>query len=302
MTVEPSAEQSPTAAGSGASATQSFRSTEKYRGARGEAASPERVSAVATAMLASIHQVIRDYGVTYPEYQAAKGWLIEVGEGGEWPLFLDVFVEHAVEEVQASTQQGTKGTILGPYYLPGAARLRRPGAPCPCARTRRAARWSSPVRSATSTAAQSPVRRSTSGRPTTTATTPGSRRTCPRATCVAWSSPDDDGRFEITHDPAGAVPDPHRRADRQAHRRCGLAPVAPGSPAPDRRCPRAPRDHHPAVLQRRRVARQRRRGGGEAGADPRSRRPGRRHPGCVTYDFVLEPTQAAAGGLISRTP
>lgn len=122
-TVEPGVDQSPTAAGSGASATQSFRSTEKYRGGRGEDASPERVSTVATAVLHALHQVIRDYEVTYTEYQAAKAWLIEVGEGGEWPLFLDVFVEHAVEEVQARTQEGTKGTILGPYYLPGAARL-----------------------------------------------------------------------------------------------------------------------------------------------------------------------------------
>jgi catechol 1,2-dioxygenase len=61
--------------------------------------------------------------VTYPEFQAAKAWLIEVGEGGEWPLFLDVFVEHVVEEVAARTQTGTKGSILGPYYLPDQKRL-----------------------------------------------------------------------------------------------------------------------------------------------------------------------------------
>ncbi len=114
---------SPTAAGSGANATASFRSTEKYRSDDSATASPERVSAVVTAVLAGVHQAIRDHEVTYPEFQAAKAWLIEVGEGGEWPLFLDVFVEHVVEEVQAATQQGTKGTILGPYYLPGAQRL-----------------------------------------------------------------------------------------------------------------------------------------------------------------------------------
>ncbi len=114
---------SPTAAGSGASATASFRSTEKYRGGDSATVSPERVSTVVKAVLAGVHQAIRDHEVTYPEFQAAKAWLIEVGEGGEWPLFLDVFVEHVVEEVQAATQQGTKGTILGPYYQPGAQRL-----------------------------------------------------------------------------------------------------------------------------------------------------------------------------------
>jgi catechol 1,2-dioxygenase len=112
----------PTAAGSGASATTAFRGTEQYRAGQA-AVSPERVSAVARAILAGVHQAVRDQQVTYPEYQAAKAWLIEVGEGGEWPLFLDVFVEHVVEEVAAQAQQGSKGTILGPYYLPGQQRL-----------------------------------------------------------------------------------------------------------------------------------------------------------------------------------
>jgi catechol 1,2-dioxygenase len=112
----------PTAAGSGASATTAFRSSEQHRGGLG-AVSPERVSAVARAVLAAVHQVIREEQVTYPEYQAAKAWLIEVGEGGEWPLFLDVFVEHVVEKVAGEWQQGTRGTILGPYYLPGQQRL-----------------------------------------------------------------------------------------------------------------------------------------------------------------------------------
>jgi len=113
---------SPTAAGSGANATASFRTTEAYH-AGTAAVSPERVSTVVKAVLQGVHQAIRDNDVTYPEFQAAKAWLIEVGEGGEWPLFLDVFVEHVVEEVAARTQEGTKGSILGPYYLPDAQRL-----------------------------------------------------------------------------------------------------------------------------------------------------------------------------------
>jgi catechol 1,2-dioxygenase len=89
---------------------------------------PERVDAVVRAVLDGVHTAIREHKVTYPEFQAAKAWLIQVGEGGEWPLFLDVFVEHVVEEVQAETQQGTKGTILGPYYLPGQTRVTSPAA------------------------------------------------------------------------------------------------------------------------------------------------------------------------------
>lgn len=115
------AEQSPTAASSGASATDAFRASRQQAETGG--ASPERVSSVLTAMLDGIHAAIRNHQVTYSEFQAAKQWLIDVGEGGEWPLLLDVFIEHEVEHVAAQSQHGTKGSILGPYYLPNAPRL-----------------------------------------------------------------------------------------------------------------------------------------------------------------------------------
>ncbi len=113
-------ENSPTAAGSGASATQAFRANQRRADSD---TSPERISAVVTALLHGVHQAIRTEQVTYPEFTAAKQWLIEVGEGGEWPLLLDVFVEHEVEAVAAAGQHGTEGSILGPYYLPDAPRL-----------------------------------------------------------------------------------------------------------------------------------------------------------------------------------
>jgi catechol 1,2-dioxygenase len=112
---------SPSAAGSGANASKAFRES-VAQGAGGEV-SAERVNAVVKAVLDGVHSAIRTHQVTYPEFQAAKQWLMDVGEGGEWPLFLDVFVEHVVEEVAAQQQSGTKGSILGPYYLPNQAQL-----------------------------------------------------------------------------------------------------------------------------------------------------------------------------------
>lgn len=109
-------QDSPTAAGSGASASENFKAGAKRRTAAETSA--ERVSSVVTAVLKGVHDAIREHNVTYPEFQAAKGWLMEVGETGEWPLFMDVFVEHVVEDVASKAQQGTKGTIEGPYYLP----------------------------------------------------------------------------------------------------------------------------------------------------------------------------------------
>jgi catechol 1,2-dioxygenase len=116
----------PTAAESGASATESFRWACCPAGTGGvdpTCVDPKRVDVVVRAVLQGVHDAIRAHKVTYAEFQAAKEWLIEVGEGGEWPLFLDVFVEHAVEEVAAQTQEGTKGSILGPYHLPDQKRL-----------------------------------------------------------------------------------------------------------------------------------------------------------------------------------
>jgi catechol 1,2-dioxygenase len=118
-------EHSPTAAGSGASASQVFRATHSAADTASEA-SAERVDDVARAVLRAVHQVIREKNVSYPEFQAVKQWLMDVGEGGEWPLFLDVFVEHVIEEVAARTQNGSVGSIQGPYYIPDQQRVDSP--------------------------------------------------------------------------------------------------------------------------------------------------------------------------------
>jgi len=112
---------SPTAAGSGASASENFKSSAERRSVADTP--PERVSAVVGAVLQGIHAALRENEVSYPEFQAAKGWLMSVGETGEWPLFMDVFVEHVIEDIASQRQHGTKGSIEGPYYLADQARL-----------------------------------------------------------------------------------------------------------------------------------------------------------------------------------
>jgi catechol 1,2-dioxygenase len=113
-------EINPTAAGSGRSATERFAQKDRAGGTVDQA----RVSAIATDAIQALHEVIRRHGVTYAEYDALKAWLIRVGEDGEWPLFLDVWLEHVVEEVANADRLGTSGTIEGPYYIPGAPEFR----------------------------------------------------------------------------------------------------------------------------------------------------------------------------------
>ena len=108
--------QTASAAASGASATERFKSDKPT----GVADTPqERVDLLAREVLDAVHATIRKHKVTYDEYNALKAWLIGVGQDGEWPLFLDVWVEHVVEEVATEHRQGSKGTIEGPYYVPG---------------------------------------------------------------------------------------------------------------------------------------------------------------------------------------
>ncbi|MDQ1631642.1 MAG: catechol 1,2-dioxygenase [Frankiaceae bacterium] len=104
-----------TAAASGTAATERFLTKETAA-----TTSPERVDALAREVLSAVHDVIRRHKVTYDEYDALKSWMIQVGLDGEWPLFLDVWVEHVVEEVASENRVGNKGTIEGPYYVSGA--------------------------------------------------------------------------------------------------------------------------------------------------------------------------------------
>jgi len=108
-----------TAAQSGASATAQFQ----QRARDGAHVSTERVNTLVSEMIFAVHDIVRRHHLTYPEYDALKAWLIQVGVDGEWPLFLDVFLEHAVEQEVNAERPGSKGTIEGPYYVPGAPSL-----------------------------------------------------------------------------------------------------------------------------------------------------------------------------------
>ncbi len=125
-----------TAAASGRNATATFARKERSAAAVDHA----RVSAIATDALAALHEVIRKHQVTYAEYDALKSWLIRVGEDGEWPLFLDVFVEHVVEEVVNADRPGRRRHHRGPVLRAGRTGVRERGHAADARRTSRAPR------------------------------------------------------------------------------------------------------------------------------------------------------------------
>jgi catechol 1,2-dioxygenase len=116
------AETQATAAASGAKATERFHENKKFAAGT----SQERVNLLASRLVKAVNDTVLEEKVTYEEYNAFKAWLIKVGEDGEWPLFLDVWVEHSVEEVANESREGNKGSIEGPYYVPDAPKLESP--------------------------------------------------------------------------------------------------------------------------------------------------------------------------------
>ncbi|MEB4616237.1 catechol 1,2-dioxygenase [Leucobacter sp. M11] len=115
---------SPTAAVAGNVATERFRASGKTVNAHlSPEASRARVNLLATRAVRALNDIVLEERVTYAEYNALKAWLIKVGEDGEWPLWLDVWLEHSVEDVATDHRQGNKGSIEGPYYVPDAPEL-----------------------------------------------------------------------------------------------------------------------------------------------------------------------------------
>ena len=111
------------AADSGANASARFRERMAQTGGRSGVVDTERVNLLASKAVKALNDIILDEKVSYEEYNALKAWLIKVGEDGEWPLFLDVWLEHSVEEVANEHREGIKGTIEGPYYIPDSPEL-----------------------------------------------------------------------------------------------------------------------------------------------------------------------------------
>lgn len=201
-----------TAAASGASATDRFR-TDKATASGQAIADTDRVNTLATELISAVHDVIRRHQVTYEEYNALKSWLISVGEDGEWPLFLDVWIEHVVEEVAGADRKGSKGTIEGPYYVPGAPDLPSVSA-LPMREDEAAPRSSSRARSRESRASPCPARCWSCGRPTTTACTRSSHPASPSGTCAVPSRPTtrDASRYAPSSPPPTRSPPTDRAA------------------------------------------------------------------------------------------
>ncbi|AMJ45633.1 catechol 1,2-dioxygenase [Corynebacterium stationis] len=115
------ATETATAQASGTAATDKFKKTR----APHADTSPERAAAIYKDLFKAFEEITLKHQITYDEYEVVKWWMIQVGENGEWPLWLDVFYEHVVEKANYDRKgyTGTQGSIEGPYYVDNAPKL-----------------------------------------------------------------------------------------------------------------------------------------------------------------------------------
>jgi len=85
-----------------------------------------RVAEVFLDVIGSVADVIRKRQVTFEEFREAIGFVDELTKTGELPLFMDVFLGVAVDDVNYSANGGTESNLEGPFYIPGAPILQPP--------------------------------------------------------------------------------------------------------------------------------------------------------------------------------
>lgn len=63
------------------------------------------------------------HGLGYEDYAAVMQYTVRVSEAGEWPLWMDAFLESTVDTTSYGQGPWTPSAIEGPYYKPGAPLL-----------------------------------------------------------------------------------------------------------------------------------------------------------------------------------
>ena len=79
-----------------------------------------RIASILEDLVEAVAGLVEKHQITHEEYRTAVGFLNEVGETGEVPLILDVFLEALVVDANINDGVATRKNVLGPFYLEGA--------------------------------------------------------------------------------------------------------------------------------------------------------------------------------------
>lgn len=86
-----------------------------------------KVEAAFVDLRQAVLDVIKKHRITWEEYRAGSEWLQLAGsQPHEIALLLDVFLSPTVDDVNAPRTGATESNVEGPFYVPGAPRLKPP--------------------------------------------------------------------------------------------------------------------------------------------------------------------------------
>jgi catechol 1,2-dioxygenase len=85
--------------------------------------SNERTVALFDEFIGLVRDFVARNNIGYDDYGKVMEYLITVGQSGEWPLWLDAFLESSVNTTSYGRGAWTDSAILGPYYKPDAPLL-----------------------------------------------------------------------------------------------------------------------------------------------------------------------------------
>ena len=81
------------------------------------------IAPIVKDIVEAVQGIFEKHPISPEDYRAAVGFLNEVGETGEVPLIMDVFLEALVVDEYNRDRQSTSRNLLGPFWLDGAPYL-----------------------------------------------------------------------------------------------------------------------------------------------------------------------------------
>lgn len=82
-----------------------------------------RIHDVTMDIVEGIRDALRKNNVTFDEYRAGVRHMMQVAEGKETPLLLDVFLNSTIVEIENRGRTGSNAAIQGPYFKEGAPQV-----------------------------------------------------------------------------------------------------------------------------------------------------------------------------------
>lgn len=77
----------------------------------------QRYQDIVGDIIDAIQEVLRKHDVTFDEYRAGFGHLIQLAQAGEVPLLLDCYLNQTICDIEMKARQGSRSNVEGPYFL-----------------------------------------------------------------------------------------------------------------------------------------------------------------------------------------